>query len=174
MLYKPNFCCECGNRIFRKEWKLWTSRRFCEICEIENKTHEFFVKGTFTAILLIGFVGIGGFFWSGKEPEKPKSFVLKSDLATEKQFEQLKKDGQIQLQNKASIEATKVTNASSGLVTESRKNSLEIEEEIYFCGAMTKRGTPCRRKVKGTERCWQHRGQPAMLSQKELLVSKIP
>jgi hypothetical protein len=29
-----------------------------------------------------------------------------------------------------------------------------------ICGAPTKRGRPCRRKVKGEVRCWQHRDKP--------------
>lgn len=31
------------------------------------------------------------------------------------------------------------------------------KEERVFCGAMTKRGTPCRRLVRPGERCAQHR-----------------
>ncbi len=37
------------------------------------------------------------------------------------------------------------------------------EIEITFCGARTKRGTPCRRMVKSLdERCAQHRGKPSI------------
>ncbi|MBD0325234.1 MAG: hypothetical protein ICV68_02320 [Pyrinomonadaceae bacterium] len=32
-MYKPIFCADCGERIERDKWRLWTSRRFCEICE---------------------------------------------------------------------------------------------------------------------------------------------
>src|ERR1700752_2158773 len=30
--YRPNFCSECGERIVRLRWRLWTSRRFCDKC----------------------------------------------------------------------------------------------------------------------------------------------
>lgn len=33
-------------------------------------------------------------------------------------------------------------------------------EEIYTCGARTKKGTPCSRRVHGPVRCWQHKGMP--------------
>jgi hypothetical protein len=44
------------------------------------------------------------------------------------------------------------------------------EEVIYTCGARTKKGTPCLRRVHAPERCWQHKGMPAMLPQEKLLV----
>ena len=41
--------------------------------------------------------------------------------------------------------------------------SVTNEAEPIFCGARTKRGTPCRRMVKApNERCAQHRGQPSI------------
>ena len=33
-------------------------------------------------------------------------------------------------------------------------------ETVYFCGAMTKKGTSCTRRVRVKGRCWQHTGQP--------------
>ncbi|HEY2866891.1 MAG TPA: hypothetical protein VGJ02_07355 [Pyrinomonadaceae bacterium] len=36
-------------------------------------------------------------------------------------------------------------------------------DAVYYCGAATKKGTPCTRRVKRAgERCWQHQGMPAM------------
>ncbi|MCA1555976.1 MAG: hypothetical protein LC747_04720, partial [Acidobacteria bacterium] len=43
-------------------------------------------------------------------------------------------------------------------------------EVVSICGARTKKGTPCSRRVRGTGRCWQHRGKPAMLPAAKLLV----
>ena len=31
-MYKPNFCCECGARVERSRWHMWTSRKFCPDC----------------------------------------------------------------------------------------------------------------------------------------------
>ena len=33
-----------------------------------------------------------------------------------------------------------------------------IEEKVYTCGARTKKGKPCSRRVKEPGRCWQHKG----------------
>lgn len=46
----------------------------------------------------------------------------------------------------------------------------EAGEIVSICGARTKRGTPCSRRVRGTGRCWQHRGRAAMLPAAKLLV----
>ena len=46
------------------------------------------------------------------------------------------------------------------------------EEKIYTCGARTKKGTPCSRRVHGPVRCWQHKGLPAMLPQEKLLIQE--
>jgi len=45
-----------------------------------------------------------------------------------------------------------------------------VEEDVYLCGARTKKGTPCSRRVHSPARCWQHKGMPAMLPQEKLLV----
>ena len=33
--YRPNFCSECGEKIVRLRWRLWTSRRFCDKCSAQ-------------------------------------------------------------------------------------------------------------------------------------------
>jgi hypothetical protein len=46
------------------------------------------------------------------------------------------------------------------------------EDVTFICGAKTKSGTPCTRKVHGNVRCYQHKGQPAMLPPEQLIVKK--
>jgi hypothetical protein len=45
-------------------------------------------------------------------------------------------------------------------------------EETYICGARTKKGTPCSRRVHGPVRCWQHKGAKAMLPPEKLVVKE--
>ena len=47
-----------------------------------------------------------------------------------------------------------------------------IEEQMYLCGARTKKGTPCSRRVHGPVRCWQHKGAKAMLPLEKLLIKE--
>jgi hypothetical protein len=46
----------------------------------------------------------------------------------------------------------------------------EANEVTYTCGARTKKGTPCSRRVRFPGRCYQHKGLPAMLPQEQLIV----
>ena len=43
-------------------------------------------------------------------------------------------------------------------------------EVVYVCGARTKKGAPCQRRVRAPGRCWQHRGKPAVLPPSKLVV----
>ena len=45
-------------------------------------------------------------------------------------------------------------------------------DDVYICGARTKKGTPCSRRVHGPVRCWQHKGKPAMLPVEKLQVKE--
>jgi len=45
------------------------------------------------------------------------------------------------------------------------------DDPAYICGARTKKGTPCHRRVHAAgERCFQHKGLPAMVSLEKLVV----
>ncbi|RMG01146.1 MAG: hypothetical protein D6735_12320 [Acidobacteria bacterium] len=176
MLYKPKFCCECGERIFRKEWRIWTSRRFCESCEIDKKSDELFWRFIAIVLFLFGLFGAGSLLLNKKDTEKPKSFVLVSENNNKPQaISQEKRIGDLNAKqaNYLSENSTKVFNSTDGLEKAERK-SIEAGEEtekIYFCGAMTQKGTYCRRRVKGGGRCWQHIGQPAILPKENLLIN---
>ena len=46
-----------------------------------------------------------------------------------------------------------------------------ITEQGYYCGAETKKGTPCSRRVKGNVRCFQHQGMQAMAAAEKLRIN---
>lgn len=47
----------------------------------------------------------------------------------------------------------------------------DSSEIVSICGAMTKKGTPCQRRVRGTGRCWQHKGQPAAIPLEQRIIT---
>jgi hypothetical protein len=50
-------------------------------------------------------------------------------------------------------------------------NSELVDDVVYLCGARTQKGTPCRRRVHfAGERCYQHKGMPAMVPLEKLTV----
>jgi len=44
-------------------------------------------------------------------------------------------------------------------------------EEAYICGARTRKGSPCRRRVHvAGERCFQHKGMPSLVPLSKLVI----
>jgi hypothetical protein len=169
MLYRPNFCCSCGERIERTEWKLWTSRRFCDLCATEHTVGEFVPKAIVGVGILIGIFGIGSYLQSHPASDNT---VAKKSL-----FEQpVKRAVSVEVNKQATNAATTQSQPSSPSATVADTNlkttqnmqragapERETTEAVYYCGAATKKGTPCSRRVKSPNtRCWQHKGMPAM------------
>jgi hypothetical protein len=169
MLYRPNFCCCCGERIERIDWKIWTSRRFCDLCATQHQVGEFVPKAIVGIGVLIGIFGFGSYLQSRPTPNLP---VAKNSL-----FEQPVKRAASPDSNKQATNAA-ATQSQPGLpvtpvvdTTQQAVKNLQrpaeparaTTEAVYYCGAATKKGTPCSRRVKSPNtRCWQHTGMPAM------------
>jgi hypothetical protein len=171
MSYKPNFCCQCGEKIERVEWFL-KSRRFCELCATEFGFHDKIPWILVGAAVLFGLVGVGTYF---RTPEKalnlaPNNLVVqntnKSETIRSVSSSNLPTAGA--QQNPAGNSTPTKTEA---LPAAQNSKAEKESEAVYICGAPTKKGTPCSRRVKGGGRCWQHLGQAAMLPQEKLRIS---
>jgi hypothetical protein len=181
MLFKPSFCCNCGERIERSDWKLWTSRRFCDLCATDFQLQEFLPKVILGLAALVSIIGVVNFFAGGK---------TRSELTVTRAAERQSAQTLVPDRSKAdapaanAVSETKQTQATAPLSTDAPRTlaslppsappvrTQETTQPVYFCGAETKKGTPCSRKVKGNVRCWQHTGMPAMLPPEKLLVSR--
>lgn len=177
MPYKPKFCCQCGEKIERVSWNPLTSRRFCELCETEfgiyDKTPLILVGG----VLLFGLIGWGNYL---RTPEKSPN-VAPNQLISSSQNVNKTEANRANLSNSAV--QTRANNSAGNAAHESAPtNNLTTKKPViasnspqevsYFCGAATKKGTPCSRRVKGGGRCWQHEGQSAILPPEKLIVGK--
>ena len=158
MLYRPVFCCNCGEKIVRDEWRLWTSRRFCALCATEHQGAEFLPK----AIVGIGALAIifsvassirgpnysrdaAGFpTQQTKVSLKPPSADRSTASDAGKAVEPLPRNIDPQPNTKAEINE------------QPQREKRSSEETVYYCGAITKKGTPCTRRVKTKGFCWQH------------------
>lgn len=185
MLYRPKFCCECGSRIERGDWKLWTSRRFCENCEIDKIAHELFPKIAAGILILFGLFGAGTFL---RQPEKPlKVTPVPANATNFSKSRQVSDKNPVQPTAQTAANENRILNVNQSLKTPAdpkraenpRLQSKDLPaaksetgEPVYFCGAQTKKGTPCSRRVKGGGRCWQHAGQTAMMPPEKLLISQ--
>ena len=149
-MYKPNFCSQCGTKLLRLRWHLWTSRRFCNECA-RRLRKERFVPWLCSTLAL---VSVG--YCVGRvrrPPPPPLTIVRRADSPLTSAEDPGRSNG-----------------AGLGPTNASTPSTVTVEEDVYLCGARTKKGTPCSRRVHGPVRCWQHKGRPAMLPQEKLLV----
>ena len=77
---------------------------------------------------------------------------------------------QKQAAGKGTVASTDSNAHSYGADGTDAERPTDLAEVVSICGARTKRGTPCSRRVRGTGRCWQHRGKSAMLPASKLIV----
>jgi hypothetical protein len=181
MFYKPKYCCNCGEKIERANPSFTDSRRFCDVCQ-----HDFVVQRAapkiFVALMAIfGVFGLGSYWRSGEKPTNVSTRQIKPGAADTSKSP-VNNGSQSSSNSNAPPAAQPVyapTNASPALnlttKTPAKKNDsapVVTAETVYFCGAQTKKGTPCSRRVRGGGRCWQHKGQEAMLPPEKLLASR--
>jgi hypothetical protein len=153
MFYRPQFCCHCGEKIARAKWTPFTSRRFCDFCEIEQKQHELIPRVAMGIAMLFGAAGITAYFaGNGQQTPRPAVTVKSSSRSETPANDSIKPKADVT----PSPSSTSPANIKQ---RDGDRNS--STEPVYYCGAMTKKGTPCTRRVKAKGRCWQHLGQPA-------------
>ncbi|HEV2880474.1 MAG TPA: hypothetical protein VGX24_04140 [Pyrinomonadaceae bacterium] len=168
-MYKPNFCAECGGRIARLRWRVWTSRRFCEGCD------KRFRRGRIVRPLVACVALAGAGFVAGRAMRSaPPPLVIERSASNSPPLaSQLSTAGG----ERNATPAAGVTGATNDARAErygadgtETERPTDPDEIVSICGARTKKGTPCSRRVRGTGRCWQHRGKPAMLPASKLIV----
>jgi hypothetical protein len=165
-MYRPSFCAECGERIVRARWRWWTSRRFCASC-----ARRFRKRKAFTSLLLCAFLfGLG--FAAGRRGRTAQTPLLvverggASVAALHAGGEPTPKVGAGTVEGQAALPPP----TAYGPDGTSGERPTEPSEVVSMCGARTQKGTPCQRRVRGTGRCWQHRGKAAMLPPSKLIV----
>ena len=150
-MYKPNFCCECGERVLRPRRRFWTSRRFCRGC-----APRFRRAGLKGALLLSASLFLPGFLVGRLLSPPPPPLVVERGAQTAAPLPPSPLKSQPQ--------------PAYGPDGTANERPTELQEVVYICGARTKKGTPCQRRVRGPGRCWQHKGKPAMLPPSKLIV----
>ena len=165
MLYQPNFCCHCGEKIARATWTPLTSRRFCDFCAVEQKQHDLLPRAGAVLALLIGAVGMAAYFGSGSPPPKPiVAAAARDGKRVTAEIPARQSSPELPKAEGPDTPPASASNAAPANIKQRPVVTNSSTEPVYYCGAMTKKGTPCTRRVKTPGRCWQHLGQPAMTS----------
>ncbi|MFN2482795.1 MAG: hypothetical protein ABR554_15165 [Pyrinomonadaceae bacterium] len=162
-MYKPNFCAECGERVLRGRWRAWTSRRFCPACE------KRFRRGWLAPLLAAcALVCTGIAFGRLMRPAPPPLTIERGTLPLPALLMAKSRDAQTGVA--ASGGAGEADAARRDLGAGALEAPTDPNEIVSICGARTKKGTPCQRRVRGAGRCWQHRGMRAVLPPERLIV----
>ncbi len=148
-MYKPNFCAECGTKLLRLRWHIWTSRKFCNACARRLRRQRF-GPWLLAAVTLAGAGFVVGRAGRAKPP--PLTIIRRADSPLTSP------------EDPGPLKQSTTSESNRGNIPTA------VEEEVYLCGARTKKGTPCSRRVHSPARCWQHKGAPAMLPQEKLVV----
>jgi hypothetical protein len=153
MLYRPKYCCNCSEKIERDDWRLWTSRRFCALCETEYKPYDLLPR--VVVIMGIAFVlfGIGSYFRSPDPGPRQQLFT------TSARPSQKLKPATLSTTPESGTNAPVRTGAGEGesqINEQPKKEKHTSDERVFYCGAITRKGSPCTRRVKKQGFCWQH------------------
>jgi hypothetical protein len=165
IMYQPNFCAECGERIARARWHVRTNRRFCPQCAPRFRSARMLLPLLAGAILFI----VGLFAGRAARPSPPPLVIERGQpsIAPTQTAQALPTQANAKTAPQPTTNRPAPNSAGAAI-----ENAGEASETVSICGAMTKKGTPCRRRVRGTGRCWQHKGQPAAISVAERLVTE--
>ncbi len=174
MRYQPNFCNNCGEKIERPTPFVTDSTRFCDVCKddfVPLRAAPF----VFAALMAVfGVFGLGSYLQRGGEKVvnvSSKQFAANPSGAVKNPAN----SAAVSSKTNAAPTAPTVNNQTSAPTPNPtvkpprpEKPNPPADEAVYFCGAPTKKGAPCSRRVRGGGRCWQHKGQTAMLGDEKL------
>ncbi len=178
MLFRPSFCANCGEKIDRAEWGILTSRRFCQVCESEFKGQDLIPRVVVVLGVVAGLFGVGGYLKSGS-PIAETQFVRQQRKLAEQAMpvaQAASKEPPVSAvsETNTAISAVPETQDLAAIRKPEMRKPVKLEsesvEEVYFCGAQTAKGTPCKHRVKGSVRCFQHVGMPAILPPDKLRI----
>lgn len=180
MFYKPSYCCHCGEKIEKTDFiPVKDSGKFCDVCKNDFPFQEYLPKLLMLLCGVFGIFGVGSFLSKG---DAENAAALKQNKISAPQTipkvdsavnlpQNSNRQTTTQIPPKNELQASSNANQSA---SENRRTEIVkvVEEKTYYCGAATKKGTPCSRKVKGGGRCWQHKGQEALLPAEKLTITQ--
>jgi hypothetical protein len=163
-MYRPNFCAECAAKIIRLRWRPWTNRKFCERCSPRFAKAQIIQVAIAGAVLFLVGLVVG----RAVRPAAPPLLIERN------QASQSSLTSTPQALPDITRETTTSTDESGANArgADPPNSQSALTDEVYMCGARTKKGAPCTRRVHGPVRCWQHKGMPAMLPQDKLIVKE--
>lgn len=143
-----NFCAECGERLAPKGWRARLGRRLCDRCVQRLGTFA-----SFRSLIGVVLIGVAAFAVGRFSRPAPPPLIIERAA------------------NSPLYSASNEFSIAQANVAQSNRPTSVSNEEGYICGARTKKGTPCQRRVHAPgERCFQHKGLSAMVPLDKLVI----
>ena len=156
-MHQNNFCAECGERLARRGWRGLMRGRLCADCA---RRRGWLAKArplVMLAITAVSSFALGRYLRPAVPP-----------LVIERAANSPLADRPVNLNDSGRATTRKAPDPNQNAA------ALTIpaaDEAVYICGARTKKGTPCHRRVHvAGERCFQHKGLPSLLPLSKLVV----
>lgn len=158
-MYRPNFCGECGERLARRGWRLWAGAWFGQSWCVDCSRR---LGGRFSRpIAIISITAISAFAFGRYLRPAPPPLIIQRAANSPLPDSPVNFNGNRITDRQASYSG----NQNAAALTQS------ADERVYICGARTKKGAPCHRRVHAAgDRCFQHKGMPAILPLDKLEV----
>ena len=149
-----NFCRNCGVRLARKGWRLWMRGPLCDDCARRPG-----VSTRARTAIGIALVTVAAFSFGRYLRPSPPPLIIQR--AANSPLSDAPLDLKAIAKSGAGTPGQNVVSPTSAI----------YDEPAYMCGARTKKGTPCRRRVHvAGERCYQHKGRTAMVALEKLVI----
>jgi hypothetical protein len=152
-MHFTNFCTTCGSPLTQKGWRLWIRGPICKECSRRGGNDRRIRSIVLIAVLVTAAFALG----RSLRPAPPPLIIQRAANSP-------LSDSPINL-NEITKPGTTGSNRSDASSTGAP------DDTVYLCGARTKKGTPCKRRVHfAGERCYQHKGKPAMVPLEQLVI----
>lgn len=155
-MQRANFCVECGERLARNGWAARLGRRYCDPC-----TRRLGTVTVVRPLIVVALVAIVAFAFGRYMSPAPPPLIIQRAANSPLS------DAPVEFQRASGANSNRDYQANQGPA------ALVANEEGYICGARTRKGTPCHRRVHvAGERCFQHKGLPAMVPPEQLVIKQ--
>jgi len=148
-----NYCAECGERLTLRGWRARLGRKLCNHC-----AQRLGAFASFRSLIGVGLIAVAAFaIGKCSRPEPPPLIIQRAANSP---------------LSDAPVEPSGAAQPNRAATYQSNQTAASVSnEEGYICGARTKKGTPCHRRVHAPgERCFQHKGLPAMVPLDKLVI----
>ena len=150
-----NFCMECGEQLARKGWRARFGSSLCDHCVQRLGTFASFRSLVAAVLVAVAAFAIGRYL----RPPPPPLIIQRAANSPLPD---------------APVDPNQTRRVFKEADTSARAANFAVstaDDVVYMCGARTKKGTPCRRRVHAPgERCFQHKGMAAMLPLEKLTI----